>query len=115
MKKIGVILLGCCLGVILSASIATAASKGKGQCNRILAKEIGQIQKINNGVDTAASCVDLIGGLVEFIKNENQCLVLLNNGDLFVKPGSGISQDICDVLINSCKLRDVLPPGFCPN
>jgi hypothetical protein len=113
MKKIGVILLGCCLGVILSASVATAGPKG--ECNRILAKEIGQIQKINNGVDTAASCVDLIGGLVEFIKNENQCLVLLNNGKLFVKPDSGISQDICNVLINSCGLGGFLPPGFCPN
>ena len=113
MKKIGVILLGCCLGVFLSASVATAGPKG--ECNRILAKEVGQIQKINNGVDTAASCVDLIGGLVEFITNPNQCLVLLNNGDLFVNPDSGVSQDICNVLINSCGLGSVLPPGFCPN
>ncbi len=113
MKKIGVILLGCCLGVFLSASVATAGPKG--ECNRILAKEVGQIQKINNGVDTAASCVDLVGGLVEFITNPNQCLVLLNNGDLFVNPDSGVSQDICNVLINSCGLGSVLPPGFCPN
>ena len=113
MKKIGVILLGCCLGALLSASVATAGPKG--ECNRILAKEIGQIEKINNGVDTAASCVDLIGGLAEFITNPNQCLVLLNNGDLFVKPDSGVSQDICDVLINSCGLGDlVIPLGFCP-
>jgi hypothetical protein len=113
MKKIGVILFGCCLGVFLSASVATAGPKG--ECNRILAKEIGQIEKINNGVDTAASCVDLVGGLVEFITNPNQCLVLLSNGDLFVKPGSGVTQDICDVLINSCGLGSLLPPGFCPN
>ena len=113
MKKIGVILLGCCLGVFLSASVATAGPKG--ECNRILAKEVGQIQKINNGVDTAASCVDLIGGLVEFITNPNQCLVLLNNGDLFVNPDSGVSQDICDVLINSCGFGPFLPPGFCLN
>ena len=113
MKKIGVILLGCCLGVFLSASVATAGPKG--ECNRILAKEIGQIEKINNGVDTAASCVDLVGGLSEFITNPNQCLVLLNNGDLFVNPDSGVSQDICDVLINSCGLGGLLPPGFCVN
>ncbi len=113
MKKIGVILLGCCLSAFLSASVATAGPKG--ECNRILAKEIGQIEKINNGVDTAASCVDLIGGLVEFISPLNQCLDLLNNGDLFVNPDSGVSQDICDVLINSCGLEPVLPPGFCLN
>ncbi len=113
MKKIGVILLGCFLGALLSASVATAGPKG--ECNRILAKEIGQIEKINNGVDTAASCVDLVGGLVEFITNSNQCLVLLNNGDLFVNPDSGVSQDICDVLINNCGLGEVIPPGFCPN
>ena len=113
MKKIGVILLGCCLGAFLSASVATAGPKG--ECNRILAKEIGQIEKINNGVDTAASCIDLVGGLAEFITNPNQCLDLLINGDLFVSPDSGISQDICDVLIFSCGLGDVLPPGFCVN
>ncbi len=113
MKKIGVILLGCCLGALLSASVATAGPKG--ECNRILAKEIGQIEKINNGVDTAASCIDLVAGLVEFITNSNQCLVLLNNGDLFINPDSGISQDICNVLINSCGLGAVLPPGFCLN
>ncbi len=54
MKKIGVILLGCCLGVFLSASVATAGPKG--ECNRILAKNIGQAEKIHNGVDTALSC-----------------------------------------------------------
>ena len=113
MKKIGVILLGCCLGALLSASVATAGPKG--ECNRILAKEIGQIEKINNGVDAATSCFDLIAGLVEFITNPNQCLDLLNNGDLFVKPDSGVTQDICDVLINSCDLGPLLPPGFCPN
>ena len=112
MKKIGVILLGCCLGAFLSASVATAGPKG--ECNRILAKEIGQVEKIHNGVDTAASCVDLIGGLVEFITNPAQCLVLLNNGDLFLNPDSGVSQDICDVLINSCDVGPLLPPGFCP-
>ena len=78
MKKIGVILLGCCLGVLLSASVATAGPKG--ECNRILAKEVGQIEKIHNGIDTAASCVDLVGGLVEFIFNPADCLTLLNNG-----------------------------------
>ncbi len=113
MKKIGVILLGCFLGAFLSVSVATAGPKG--ECNRILAKEIGQAEKIHNGVDTAASCVDLIGGLVEFITNPNQCLVLLNSGDLFVNPDSGVSQDICNVLINSCGLGPVLPPGFCLN
>jgi hypothetical protein len=113
MKKIGVILLGCCLGAFLSASVATAGPKG--ECNRILAKEIGQIEKINHGVDTAASCVDLVGGLAEFITNPNQCLVLLNNGDLFVNPDNGVSQDICDVLINSCGFGPFLPPGFCLN
>jgi hypothetical protein len=113
MKKIGVILFGCCLGAFLSASVATAGPKG--ECNRILAKEIGQIEKINNGVDTAASCVDLVGGLAEFITNPNQCLVLLNNGELFVNPDSGVSQDICDVLINSCGLGSVvIPLGICP-
>jgi hypothetical protein len=112
MKKIGVILFGCCLGAFLSASVATAGPKG--ECNRILAKEIGQIEKINNGVDTAASCVDLIGGLAELITNPNQCLVLLNNGDLFLNPDSGVSQDICDVLINSCGFGPFLPPGICP-
>jgi hypothetical protein len=112
MKKIGVILLGCCLGAFLSASVATAGPKG--ECNRILAKEIGQIEKIHNGVDTAASCVDLVGGLAEFITNPSQCLVLLNSGDLFVNPDSGVSQDICDVLINSCGFGPFLPPGFCP-
>ncbi|MCH8840335.1 MAG: VCBS repeat-containing protein [Planctomycetes bacterium] len=79
MKKIGVILFGCCLGVLLSASVATAGPKG--ECNRILAKQVGQAEKIHNGVDTAASCVDLLGGLLEFLLNPNQCLVLLNNGD----------------------------------
>ena len=113
MKKIGVILLGCCLSAFLSASVATAGPKG--ECNRILAKEIGQVEKIHNGVDTAASCVDLIGGLVEFITNPAQCLVLLNNGDLFLNPDSGVSQDICDVLINSCGFGPFLPPGFCLN
>jgi hypothetical protein len=113
MKKIGVILFGCCLGIFLSASVATAGPKG--ECNRILAKEIGQIEKINHGVDSAASCIDLIGGLVEFISPLNQCLDLLNNGDLFVKSNSGVTQDICDVLINSCGLGSVLPPGFCAN
>ncbi len=113
MKKIGVILLGCCLGALLSASVATAGPKG--ECNRILAKEIGQAEKIHNGVDTAASCVDLIGGLAEFITNPNQCLVLLNNGDLFVNPGSGVSEDICDALIISCGVPpEFLPPGICP-
>ena len=111
MRKIGVILFGCCLGVLLSASVATAGPRG--ECNRILAKQIGQIEKIHNGVDTAASCVDLIGGLVEFIFNEADCLTLLNDGDLFVNPDSGVSQDICNVLINSCGLGAVLPPGFC--
>lgn len=112
MRKIGVILLGCCLGVLLSASVATAGPKG--ECNRILAKEIGQIEKIHNGVDTAASCVDLVGGLVEFIFNEADCLTLLNDGDLFVNPDSGVSQDICAVLISSCGLGPLIPPGFCP-
>ena len=112
MKKIGVILLGCCLGALLSASVATAGPKG--ECNRILAKEIGQIEKINNGVDTAASCIDLVGGLAEFITNPNQCLALLNNGDLFVNPDSGVSQDICDALINVCGFGPFLPPGICP-
>jgi hypothetical protein len=113
MKKIGVILLGCCVGAFLGASVANAGPKGK--CNRILAKELGQIEKIHNGVDPAASCVDLVGGLAEFITSPNQCLALLTNGDLFVKPNSGVSQDICDVLINSCGLGPLLPPGFCPN
>jgi hypothetical protein len=113
MKKIGVILLGCCLGAFLSASVATAGPKG--ECNRILAKEIGQIERINHGVDTAASCIDLIVGLAEFIDPQNQCLVLLNNGDLFMNPDSGVSQDICDVLINSCGFGSFLPPGFCLN
>jgi hypothetical protein len=112
MKKIGIILLGCCLGVFLSASVATAGPKG--ECNRILAKEIGQIEKINHGVDTAASCVDLVGGLSEFITNPNQCLVLLNNGDLFLNPDSGVSQNICDALINVCGFGSFLPPGICP-
>ncbi|MBW2691885.1 MAG: hypothetical protein JRE57_04535 [Deltaproteobacteria bacterium] len=113
MKKIGVILLGCCLGVFLSASVATAGPKG--ECNRILAKEIGQAEKIHNGVDTVASCIDLVGGLSEFISNPNQCLVLLNNGDLFIKPDRGVSRDLCDVLLNICGLGPVLPPGVCPN
>ncbi len=113
MKKIGVILLGCCLGALLSASVATAGPRG--ECNRILAKEVGQAEKIHNGVDTAASCVDLVGGLAEFITNPSQCLVLLNSGDLFVNPDSGVSQDICDVLINSCGLGALLPAGFCSN
>jgi len=113
MKKIGVILLGCCLGALLSASVATAGPKG--ECNRILAKEIGQIEKIHNGIDTAASCVDLVGGLIEFISNPADCLTLLNDGDLFVKPDSGVTQDICDVLINSCGLGGLLPSGFCAN
>ena len=113
MKKIGVILFGCCLGVFLGASVANAGPKG--ECNRILAKQIGQFEKIHNGVDTAASCIDLVAGLVEFITNPAQCLVLLNNGDLFVNPDSGVSQDICNVLINSCGLGEVLPPGFCLN
>jgi len=113
MKKIGVILLGCCLGVILGASVATAGPRG--ECNRILAKEIGQFEKINNGVDTAASCIDLVGGLAEFLTNPNQCLLLLNNGDLFVNLDSGVSQDICNVLINICGLGAVIPPGFCVN
>jgi len=69
----------------------------------------------HNGVDTAASCIDLVGGLAEFITNPNQCIDLLNNGDLFVNPNSGVSKDICDVLINSCGLGHVLPPGFCLN
>ncbi len=112
MKKIGVILLGCCLGAFLSASVATAGPKG--ECNRILAKEVGQAEKIHNGVDTAASCVDLVGGLAEFITNPNQCLVLLNNGDLFLNPDSGVSQDICDVLIDVCMVGGDLPPGICP-
>jgi hypothetical protein len=113
MKKIGVILLGCCLGAFLSASVATAGPKG--ECNRILAKEIGQIEKINNGVDTALACEDLIIGLTEFITNPNQCLDLLTSGDLFVNPDSGISQDICNVLINSCNLGPlVIPLGICP-
>ncbi len=112
MKKIGVILLGCCLGALLSASVATAGPKG--ECNRILAKEVGQAEKIYNGVDTAASCIDLIAGLIEFIFNPNQCLVLLNNGDLFLNPDSGVSQDICDVLINVCGVGAELPPGICP-
>ena len=112
MKKIGVILFGCCLGVFLSASVATAGPKG--ECNRILAKEVGQAQKIHNGVDTAASCVDLAGGLVEFITNPNQCLVLLNNGDLFLNPDSGVSENICDALINICGFGPFLPPGICP-
>ena len=112
MKKIGVILLGCSLGVLLTASVANAGPKG--ECNRILAKEIGQAEKIHNGVDTAASCVDLIGGLIEFTTNPAQCLVLLNSGDLFLNPDSGVAQDLCDVLINSCGVGPLLPPGFCP-
>ncbi len=113
MKKIGVILFGCCLGVFLSASVATAGPKG--ECNRILAKQIGNFEKIHNGVDTAASCVDLLGELFEFIENPTQCLVLLNSGKLFVNPDSGVAQDICDVLIISCGLGGNLPPGVCPN
>ena len=113
MKKIGVILLGCCLGAILSASVATAGPKGG--CNRILAKEIGQAEKIHNGVDTAASCVDLIGGLIEFASSPADCVTLLNNGDLFVNPDSGVSEDICDTLIISCGIPpEFLPPGICP-
>lgn len=113
MKKIGVILLGCCLGALLSASVATAGPKG--QCNRILAKEVGQAEKIHNGVDTAASCVDLIGGLVEFVSSPADCLTLLDNGDLFLNTDSGVSQDICDVLISSCGVPpQFLPPGICP-
>ncbi len=112
MKKIGVILLGCCLGALLSASVATAGPKG--ECNRILAKEVGQAEKIHNGVDTAASCVDLIAGLIEFIFNPNQCLVLLNNGDLFLNPDSGVFEHICDALINVCGFGPFLPPGICP-
>ncbi len=113
MKKIGVILLGCCLGAFLSASVATAGPKG--ECNRILAKEIGQFEKIHNGIDTAASCVDLIGGLIEFITSPNQCLVLLNNGDLFLNPDSGVSENLCDALVNICGFGPFLPPGFCLN
>ncbi len=112
MKKIGVILLGCCLGALLSASVATAGPKG--ECNRILAKEIGQAEKIHNGVDTAASCLDLIAGLIQFIFSPAQCLVLLNNGDLFLNTDSGVSEDLCDVLINSCGVGAELPPGICP-
>jgi hypothetical protein len=112
MKKIGVILLGCCLGAILGASVATAGPKG--ECNRILAKKIGQAEKIHNGVDTAASCVDLAGGLLEFATNPNQCLVLLNSGDLFLNPDSGVSEDLCDALINICGFGPFLPPGICP-
>ena len=112
MKKIGVILLGCCLGALLSASVATAGPKG--ECNRILAKQIGQAEKIHNGVDTAASCVDLIGGLINFIFSPADCLTLLNNGDLFLNPDSGVSEDICDVLIIDCGVGAELPPGICP-
>jgi hypothetical protein len=112
MKKIGVILLGCCVGALLSASVATAGPKG--ECNRILAKEIGQAEKIHNGVDTAASCVDLIGGLIEFGSSPADCTTLLENGDLFVNPGSGVSEDICDALIFSCGVPpEFLPPGIC--
>ena len=112
MKKIGIILLGCCLGVFLSASVATAGPKG--ECNRILAKQIGQFEKIHNGVDTAASCVDLIGGLIEFISNPADCLTLLNDGDLFVNPDSGVVQDACNVL-GDCGVGAALPPSLCPN
>jgi hypothetical protein len=114
MKKIGVILLGCCLGALLSASVATAGPRG--ECNRILAKEIGQAEKIHNGVDTAASCVDLLGGLLEFITNPADCLTLLTNGDLFVNPDSGVAGDICDALLNSCGIPPILvPAGICPS
>ncbi len=113
MKKIGVILLGCCLGAFLSASVATAGPRG--ECNRILAKEIGQAEQIHNGVDVGASCVDLIFGLVEFASNQ-ACIPLLLNGDLFVNPDSGVSQDLCDTLIISCEVPpDFLPPGICPS
>ena len=113
MKKIGVILFGCCLGVFLSASVATAGPKG--ECNRILAKQVGLVERIHNGVDTAASCIDVVFGLAEFATSPNQCLLLLNNGDLFLNPDSGVAQDICDVLIISCGLGGNLPPGVCPN
>ncbi len=112
MKKIGVILLGCFLSAFLSASVATAGPKG--ECNRILAKQIGQAEKIHNGVDTAASCVDLVGGLLEFATNPAQCIVLLNSGDLFVNPDSGVAQDLCNVLID-CNVGPLLPDGFCPS
>ncbi len=112
MRKIGVILFGCCLGAFLSASVATAGPRG--QCNRILANEIGQAEKIHNGVDTVASCVDLVGGLLEFISNPADCLTLLNNGDLFLNPDSGVAQDICDALVNICPFGPFLPPGICP-
>ena len=95
----------------MSAPVATAGPKG--QCNRILAKEIGQAEKIHKGVDTAASCIDLVGGLLEF--GTVQCISLLNNGDLFLNPDSGVAQDICDVLLNICAVPpEFLPPGFCP-
>ncbi len=113
MKKIGVILLGCCLGALLSASVATAGPKG--ECNRILAKEIGQAEKIHNGVDTAASCVDLIFGLVEFASNP-ACIPLLFNGDLFLDPDSPILQDTCDALLIGCGIPpQFIPPGICPS
>jgi len=112
MKKIGVILLSCFLGAFLSVSVATAGPKG--ECNRILAKEIGQAEKIHNGVDTAASCEDLAGGLFEFLLSPNNCVALLNNGDLFLNPDSGVSEDICDALINVCGFEPFLPPGICP-
>jgi hypothetical protein len=111
MKKIGVILIGCCLGVVLSASVATAGPKG--ECNRILAKNLGDAEKINHGTNPAASCIDLLGGLAEFIFDPN-CLVLLENGDLFVNTDSGVAQDLCSVLTD-CGVGPLIPPGFCAN
>jgi hypothetical protein len=111
MKKIGVILLGCCLGVILSASVATAGPKG--ECNRILAKNLGEIEKINHGTNAAASCIDLLEGLIQFIFDPN-CSALLENGDLFVNPDSGVVQDACNVL-SGCGVGGALPPSLCPN
>ncbi len=111
MKKIGVILLGCCLGVLLTASVATAGPRG--ECNRILAKEVGALEKIHNGIDPAASCEDVVLGLIEILFSPADCIGLFNNGELFVKPGSGVTEDICDVLINTCGVGDLLPDGFC--
>ena len=88
MKKIGVILLGCCLGALLSASVATAGPRG--ECNRILAKEVGQAEKIHNGVDTAASCVDLASGLVEFIDGPKPMPLGVANLRGRGRPGAGL-------------------------
>jgi hypothetical protein len=116
------ILMTLLIGGLSLSWVAAGASADntRGECNSILAKGLGTVNKLNRGKgDTVKQCASLAGNLAEFMVDG--CFDLFLEGDLSINKSSVLGGDserlsplgesLCSALVDECGLP--LPNDIC--